>query len=305
MGENSLKSQSSSSPSEAEHRRRFEGQLNKFTNVVKGWQYRWFVLDPESGRLEYYLLDEKNGKCRGSQHLAGGVVLPSEEDSQTFTVNFASGEVYKVRASHAKERQMWVDRLRACAYMHNEALAHNHPSISIREQRPPTPPGSRSHISNGEPSEQLQTLSLSVLDAFGSVHDILNKVDQKHQGIAETIESYPASKSSHQEPSISDDKTKAIKPECHNEQLLLLKATSQATLKCMEGALSILQELRGNQLAPPVVIHQTIPVPTAFSQSSANLIPASPHRNVNSLSTPNTPARHSRPKSADSAKTMH
>lgn len=200
---------------------------------------------------------------------------------------------------------MWVDRLRACAYMHNEALAHNHPSISIREQRPPTPPGSRSHISNGEPSEQLQTLSLSVLDAFGSVHDILNKVDQKHQGIAETIESFPASKSSHQEPSISDDKTKAIKPECHNEQLLLLKATSQATLKCMEGALSILQELRGNQLAPPVVIHQTIPVPTAFSQSSANLIPASPHRNLNSLSTPNTPARHSRPKSADSAKTMH
>jgi len=302
MGENSLKTQASSSQNEAEHRRRFEGQLNKFTNVVKGWQYRWFVLDPESGRLEYYLLDEKNGKCRSKQHLAGSVVLPSEEDSQTFTVNFASGEVFKVRASHAKERQVWVDRLRACAYMHNEALAHNHPSLSIREQRPPTPPGSRSHISNGEPSEQLQTLSLSVLDAFGSVHDILNKVDQKHQAIAETIEAFPASKTSDKE---SEDKTKLRKPTCHDDQLLLLKATSQATLKCMEGALSILQELRGNQLAPPVVVHQTIPVPTAFSQSSVNLIPPSPHRNMNSLSTPSTPARHSRPKSADSAKTLH
>ena len=43
--------------SENDLRRRFEGQLNKFTNVVKGWQYRWFILDPESGRLEYYLIE--------------------------------------------------------------------------------------------------------------------------------------------------------------------------------------------------------------------------------------------------------
>ena len=36
----------------------FEGQLNKFTNVVKGWQYRWFVLSGETGNLDYYLMDE-------------------------------------------------------------------------------------------------------------------------------------------------------------------------------------------------------------------------------------------------------
>jgi len=41
-------------------------------------------------------LQERNGKCRGSQHLAGAVVLPSEEDSQTFTVNFVTGEIFKV-----------------------------------------------------------------------------------------------------------------------------------------------------------------------------------------------------------------
>jgi len=33
-----------------------EGQLSKFTNLMKGWQYRWFVLDPESGTLTYYLV---------------------------------------------------------------------------------------------------------------------------------------------------------------------------------------------------------------------------------------------------------
>ena len=34
-------------------------QLSKFTNVVKGWQYRWFVLEPEAGRLEYHLLEDR------------------------------------------------------------------------------------------------------------------------------------------------------------------------------------------------------------------------------------------------------
>ena len=40
------------------------------------------------------------------------MVAPSEEDSQTFTVNGSSGDVYKLRAVDAKERQFWVSRLR-------------------------------------------------------------------------------------------------------------------------------------------------------------------------------------------------
>ena len=163
----------------------------------------------------------------------------------------------------------------------------------------------RSHISNGEPSEQLQTLSLSVLDAFGSVHDILNKVDQKHQAIAELIEGLPLGKPADADEAATPTKDKPLTATCHDEKLLLLKSTSQSTLKCMESALSILQDLRGNQLAPPVVVRQSIPVPTAFSQSTATFIPNSPHRSSNSLSTPNTPARHSRPKSADSGKPVH
>lgn len=31
-----------------------EGPLSKWTNVVKGWQYRWFVLDDNTGLLSYY-----------------------------------------------------------------------------------------------------------------------------------------------------------------------------------------------------------------------------------------------------------
>ena len=104
----------------------FSGQLNKFTNVVKGWQYRWFVLTPETGNLDYYLMDEGNiGKIRGRQHIAGTVVIPSDEDSQTFQVNFASGESYKLRAANVKDRQVWVDRIRAVAHRHESAMARD------------------------------------------------------------------------------------------------------------------------------------------------------------------------------------
>ena len=108
----------------------FLGQLNKFTNVVKGWQYRWFVLTPETGNLDYYLMDEGIiGKRRGKQHVAGTMVVPSDEDSQTFQVNFASGESYKLRAANVKDRQIWVDRIRAVAQRHESAMA--------RDQVPP------------------------------------------------------------------------------------------------------------------------------------------------------------------------
>merc|ERR1719244_1558197 len=47
--------------------------------------------------------------------MEGALILPSEEDNNTFSINFSTGEVYKVRASEAKERQVWVDKLSACS----------------------------------------------------------------------------------------------------------------------------------------------------------------------------------------------
>ena len=57
---------------------------------------RWFVLDTEAGTLAYHLMDERHLKSRGTQHLSGSVVIPSDEDSVTFSVSFASGDVFKV-----------------------------------------------------------------------------------------------------------------------------------------------------------------------------------------------------------------
>jgi len=241
--------------------RRHEGQLSKFTNVVKGWQYRWFVLDPESGNLEYFLMDERGGRSRGKQHLAGAVVVPSEEDGNTFSINFGSGEVYKVRASQTRERQVWVDRLRACSHRHGLALGV--PRAPGRD-RPITPPGAKSHVTGSEPSDQLQSLSLSALDAFGSVHDMLHRVEEKHRSLSEAIEALPPGK----EREEGETMATSVQPHCHDPKLLLLKATSQSTLLAMEGALSLLQQLREDQLASTSVSTPSLPhTPSSPSKS--------------------------------------
>ena len=36
-----------------------EGPLSKWTNVVNGWQYRWFVLDQGAGLLSYYTVSRR------------------------------------------------------------------------------------------------------------------------------------------------------------------------------------------------------------------------------------------------------
>jgi len=40
-------------------KRFMEGPLSKWTNVVNGWQYRWFVLDQSAGLLSYYTVSGK------------------------------------------------------------------------------------------------------------------------------------------------------------------------------------------------------------------------------------------------------
>ncbi|XP_048717440.1 oxysterol-binding protein-related protein 9 isoform X8 [Caretta caretta] len=50
-----------------------EGPLSKWTNVMKGWQYRWFVLDYNAGLLSYYTSKDKmmRGSRRGCVRLRG------------------------------------------------------------------------------------------------------------------------------------------------------------------------------------------------------------------------------------------
>ena len=65
-----------------------QGPLSKWTNVMKGWQYRWFVLDDAAGLFSYYTSKEKmmRGVRRGCVRLRGAVIGIDDEDEATFTV---------------------------------------------------------------------------------------------------------------------------------------------------------------------------------------------------------------------------
>lgn len=84
-------------------------------------------MDAHAGTLSYYLCDAAaddttphiiGNSPRGQAHLANAVVCPSDEDSRTFTVSCASGDILKLRATDARARQEWVDGLRAIAECH-------------------------------------------------------------------------------------------------------------------------------------------------------------------------------------------
>ena len=59
-------------------------------------------------------------------HTQGAMVAPSEEDSQSFSINGSNGEVYRLKAADAKERQFWVSRVRreveACTNKNNREV---------------------------------------------------------------------------------------------------------------------------------------------------------------------------------------
>ncbi|XP_066964551.1 oxysterol-binding protein-related protein 11-like isoform X9 [Macrobrachium rosenbergii] len=244
-------------------RQPYEGQLIKFTNVVKGWQSRWFILNPETGTLEYYLSEsDKHERARGSIQLAGAVISPSDEDSYTFTVSPAAGESYKLRATDTRDRQMWLNRLRVVAEMHTRAIAHNHPPLAPREHRTQGGPGGSSQqISSAPP------MGLAVLDAFTQVAEVLEESRRQHSVLATAIEDMPSF---------------GTGMRCTDSNLLLLKATSQATLICLEQCLSILKTQHMSapyhQPSPPVTTANTrLGSPLMRSSSPSLRIRTAPH----------------------------
>ncbi|XP_075216098.1 oxysterol-binding protein-related protein 9 isoform X2 [Lycorma delicatula] len=86
-----------------------EGSLSKWTNVMKGWQYRWFVLDDNAGLLSYYTSREKmmRGVRRGCVRLKGAVIGIDDEDDSTFTITVDS-KTFHFQARDGEEREKWI-----------------------------------------------------------------------------------------------------------------------------------------------------------------------------------------------------
>ncbi|XP_063788852.1 oxysterol-binding protein-related protein 11 [Pseudophryne corroboree] len=226
----------------SDHMENICGYLSKYTNLVTGWQFRFFVLNNEAGLLEYFVNEQlKNQKPRGTVQLAGAVISPSDEDSHTFTVNAASGELYKLRATDAKERQHWVSRLQICAQHHTEAIGKNNPplksrSFSLASQGSGNSPGSQRrpsqnaaaffNISHHRAIPTNRRIPILQPDHLGDVREMMTQAECQQRELMRSIEGLP--------------------PTGHisslDQDLLMLKATSMATLTCLNDCFYMLYQ---------------------------------------------------------------
>jgi len=102
-----------------------KGWLYKWTNYIKGYQKRWFVL--QNGLLSYYRNQaEMAHTCRGTISLHGAIIH-TENYSCNFVVSNGGGtQTFHLRASSEVERQKWVTALelakakaiQVCSFQH-------------------------------------------------------------------------------------------------------------------------------------------------------------------------------------------
>uniref|UniRef100_A0A669CJF9 Oxysterol-binding protein n=1 Tax=Oreochromis niloticus TaxID=8128 RepID=A0A669CJF9_ORENI len=86
----------------------YKGWLFKWTNYIKGYQRRWFVLS--NGLLSYYRTQAEMGHtCRGTINLATANI--AVEDSCNFVISNGGAQTYHLKASSEVERQRWITAL--------------------------------------------------------------------------------------------------------------------------------------------------------------------------------------------------
>ncbi|KAG8182067.1 hypothetical protein JTE90_008603 [Oedothorax gibbosus] len=210
-----------------------EGQLYKYTNVMKGWQYRWFVVTPDTGTLEYYMLDERRkSKPRGALNLSGAVVTPSEDDSQSFAVTATCGELYKLKANDARERQVWVDKLRTVID------ASTSPDVFKGD-----PSGVPNSFALCQTTEEHQTSPEKTKEApLGAGKPVVTRKDsilEINESVTHAVQCQKVLTKS-----IEDLPYTGPHLKCSDNRLLLLKAISSATVQSLEQCYLILRRHR-------------------------------------------------------------
>ncbi|XP_023815383.1 oxysterol-binding protein-related protein 10 isoform X1 [Oryzias latipes] len=267
---------------QAYRRRQLEGVLSKYTNLIQGWQNRYFLVDSELGQLQYFINEQgKSQKPRGSLPLIGASVTASDEAPHMFIVNSVNGELYKLRAGDAKEQQFWINHLQACARRYSDSsatvrklkgsdehlcvdragggqevtgssssgrtrsfslLPHLTPSSSPSSQRHPGHAASPSNIvtiTHHKSPAAARRAKIQYPGRLLEVKEVMSQAEGQQKNLVQSIDSLP---------------TKGPLS-CLDQDLLLLKATSAATLSCLGECLNILQRTQSSSEGPRASQH--------------------------------------------------
>lgn len=192
-----------------------KGWLHKWTNYIKGYQKRYFVLS--NGLLSYYRTPaEMAHTCRGTISLQGSVI--HTEDSCNFVISNGGTQTFHLKASSEVERQKWVTSLELA-----KAKA-----IRLTESDDDEEYDLPFHSSNNEIQAVLKTLSAKLED-LNTCNELIIKHGaalQRSLGELEQLET-------------SGDfvtKTKAV-----NERATLFRITANAMINACTDYLQLVQ----------------------------------------------------------------
>eukprot|EP00127_Corallochytrium_limacisporum_P002465 Clim_evm22s128 gene=Clim_evmTU22s128 len=91
-----------------------EGKILKWTNYLSGYQPRYFILDPVTGLLSYYMSEhEVNDRCKGNINVFHGCFLDINPDDDAEFCVFNDSTQYFLKTTTKDERDEWIRRLMA------------------------------------------------------------------------------------------------------------------------------------------------------------------------------------------------
>ncbi|XP_053442824.1 oxysterol-binding protein 2 isoform X6 [Nycticebus coucang] len=193
----------------------FKGWLLKWTNYLKGYQRRWFVLG--NGLLSYYRNQgEMAHTCRGTINLS--TVHIDKED--TCGILLVSGaRTYHLKASSEAERQQWITALEL-AKAKAVRLMSTHSDDSGDDEDTASP------ADKSELHQTLTNLSLK-LDDLSTCNDLIAKHGAALQRSLNELDSLKI-------PPESGEKLKAV-----NERATLFRITSNAMINACRDFLEL------------------------------------------------------------------
>uniref|UniRef100_A0A3Q3BGT1 Oxysterol-binding protein n=1 Tax=Kryptolebias marmoratus TaxID=37003 RepID=A0A3Q3BGT1_KRYMA len=188
----------------------YKGWLFKWTNYLKGYQRRWFVLS--NGLLSYYRTQaEMAHTCRGTINLATAHI--DTEDACNIVLS-SGGRTYHLKASTEVERQRWVTALEL-------AKAKAIRMMNDQSDEEPTSQSDRSEI------QGTLKILVSKLDDLSTCNDLIAKHGAALQRSLSELEGLKV-------PLEGGEKIKAV-----NERATLFRITSNAMINACRDFLDL------------------------------------------------------------------
>ncbi|KAF7687162.1 oxysterol-binding protein 2 isoform X3 [Silurus meridionalis] len=205
---------SSSPPAPAPGSDTYKGWLFKWTNYLKGYQRRWFVLS--NGLLSYYRTQaEMAHTCRGTINLATAHI--DTEDACNMVLS-SGGRTYHLKAGTEVERQKWVTALELAKA---KAIRMMNDQSDDSGEEEPTSRSDRSELQGA-----LKTLA-SKLDDLCTCNDLIAKHGAALQRSLSELEALRV-------PVEGSEKIKAV-----NERATLFRITSNAMINACRDFLEL------------------------------------------------------------------